>query len=82
MNDLRQYIARNHTDNSSKAGQNDRLRQKLCKNAPFLSTDRFFQSLVRSVTDTSIMFITPIPPTSSEILAIQINCVFMVALEL
>ena len=26
-------------------------------------------SLVRSVTDTSMMFITPIPPTSSEIAA-------------
>ena len=30
-------------------------------------------SLVRSVTDTSIIFITPIPPTSREMLAIQIS---------
>ena len=37
-------------------------------------------SLVRSVTDTSIIFITPIPPTNKEILAIQINCLFVVAL--
>ena len=34
-------------------------------------------SLVRSVTDTSIMFITPMPPTSREMLAIQISWVLV-----
>lgn len=31
-------------------------------------------SCVRSVTDTSIIFITPIPPTSREMLAIHMSC--------
>ena len=41
----------------------------------FLAPSAFFSpiSLVLSVTDTSIMFITPIPPTSSEMLAIHIS---------
>ena len=50
------------------------------KNCPrmtfFLAPMAFFNpiSLVRSVTDTSIIFITPMPPTRREILAIQISC--------
>ena len=42
----------------------------------FLAPMAFFRpiSLVRSVTDTSMIFITPIPPTRREILAIQISC--------
>ena len=45
----------------------------------FLAPIAFFRpiSLVRSVTDTSIIFITPIPPTRSEMLAIQISCWFV-----
>ena len=49
------------------------------KNCPkildFFAPIAFFKpiSCVRSVTDTSIMFITPIPPTIREIPAIQIN---------
>ena len=48
----------------------------------FLAPIAFFKpiSLVRSVTDTSMIFITPIPPTNNEILAIHINCLFVVAL--
>ena len=38
-------------------------------------------SLVRSVTDTSMMFMTPIPPTRREMLAIQINCWFVEVLS-
>ena len=49
----------------------------------FLAPIAFFRpiSLVRSVTDTSMMFITPIPPTSREILAIQISCVLVLSLS-
>ncbi len=36
---------------------------------------------VRSVTDTSIIFITPIPPTSREIPAIQITSVLVESLS-
>ena len=41
----------------------------------FLAPMAFFRpiSLVRSVTDTSMIFITPMPPTSREMLAIQIS---------
>ena len=41
----------------------------------FLAPSAFLRpiSLVLSVTDTSMMFITPIPPTSSAMLAIQIK---------
>ena len=41
----------------------------------FLAPMAFFRpiSLVRSVTDTSMMFITPMPPTKREMLAIQIS---------
>ena len=41
----------------------------------FLAPMAFFRpiSLVRSVTDTSMIFITPMPPTSREILAIQMS---------
>ena len=35
-------------------------------------------SLVRSVTDTSIMFIIPIPPTSREMPAMHTKAIFMV----
>ena len=52
---------------------------KNCHNMRFLFAPiAFFNpiSFVLSVTDTSIMFITPIPPTIKEILAIRINCVF------
>ena len=31
-------------------------------------------SLVLSVTDTNMMFITPMPPTNRDMLAIQISC--------
>ena len=47
-----------------------------CQRIVFLRAPiAFFRpiSLVRSVTETSMMFITPIPPTSREILAIQIS---------
>ena len=53
------------------------------KNCPkitdFLAPIAFFRpiSLVRSVTDTSMIFITPIPPTRREIPAIQINMVLV-----
>ncbi len=39
-------------------------------------------SRVRSVTDTSIMFITPIPPTSKEIAAIPPNTLFNIPVKL
>ena len=41
----------------------------------FFAPIAFFNpiSLVRSVTDTSIIFITPIPPTKREMLAIQMS---------
>ena len=46
---------------------------------PFLAPIAFFKpiSWVRSVTDTSMIFITPIPPTKREIPAIQINMVLV-----
>ena len=49
---------------------------------PFLAPMAFFRpiSRVRSVTDTSMMFITPMPPTSREMLAIHTSC-WLVALE-
>ena len=34
-------------------------------------------SRVRSVTDTSMMFITPMPPTTREMAAIQISCLLV-----
>ena len=42
---------------------------------PFLAPIAFLRpiSAVRSVTETSIIFITPIPPTNSDIAAIQIS---------
>ena len=45
----------------------------------FLAPIAFFRpiSAVRSVTDTSMMFITPMPPTSREMLAIQISWVLV-----
>ena len=41
----------------------------------FLAPMAFFRPIspVRSVTDTSMMFMTPMPPTRREMLAIQIN---------
>ena len=36
-------------------------------------------SRVRSVTDTSIMFMTPMPPTTREMAAIQISCLLVVS---
>ena len=49
----------------------------------FLAPIAFFRpiSLVRSVTETSMIFITPMPPTRSEILAIQISCVLVLSLS-
>ncbi|CJH51339.1 Uncharacterised protein [Streptococcus pneumoniae] len=38
-------------------------------------------SRVRSVTDTSMMFITPIPPTSKEIAAIPPNTIFIIPID-
>ena len=49
----------------------------------FLAPSAFLRpiSLVLSVTDTSIIFITPIPPTRSEILAIQRSCLLVAELS-
>ena len=49
----------------------------------FLAPIAFFRpiSLVRSVTDTSMIFITPIPPTRREILAIQISWELVLSLK-
>ena len=46
---------------------------------PFFAPIAYFSpiSRVRTVTDTSMMFITPIPPTSREMLAIQISMVLV-----
>ena len=45
----------------------------------FFAPIAFFRpiSRVRSVTETSMMFMTPMPPTSSEMLAIQISWLFV-----
>ena len=49
------------------------------RTAFFLAPMAFFRpiSFVLSVTVTNMMFITPIPPTSKEIPAIQINMAFV-----
>ena len=49
----------------------------------FLAPMAFFRpiSLVRYVTETSMMFITPMPPTSSEMLAIHSSCPLVLSLS-
>ena len=50
MDDLCQDISCDHSDNSAKTCQHNRLRQKLRQDAAFLGSDRLFQSyLARSL---------------------------------